>query len=78
MVMEHETHLGPICWEVQMKVSLQDVSFSQTPKACMVRRPEGTLLLLGVRMAQLGFGSISKHYVQKILLYKTVYTLPGK
>lgn len=66
--MEHETHLGPICWEIQMKVSLQDVSFSQTPKACMVRGPEGTLLLLGVRMAELGFGSINKHCVQKILL----------
>lgn len=76
--MEHETHLGPICWEIQMEVSLQDVSFSQTPKACMVRGPEGTLLLLGVRMAELGFGSINKHCVQKILLYMTVYTLLGK
>lgn len=76
--MEHETHLGPVCWETQMKVSLQDVSFSQTPKGCMVRGPEGTLLLLGVRMAELGFGSINKHCVQKILPCKTVYTLLGK
>lgn len=32
VLMEHETHLGPICWEIQMKVPFLDVSFSQTPK----------------------------------------------
>lgn len=38
-----------------------------------VMGPERTVLLLSVKIAQIGFGSINKHCVQKILLSRTVY-----
>lgn len=78
LVMEHKTHLGLTCWEIQMKVSLKDVSFSQTPKLCMVRRPEETPAVTRHEDCTAGMGSINKHHAQKILLCRTVCTLPGK
>jgi len=66
--MERKPRLGLTCSETQMKVSLQDLSFSQTPKPCMVRRPEESPAVTQRENCTAGMGSVNKHRVQKILL----------
>lgn len=78
VVMERKTHLELTCWEIQMKVPLQDVSFSQTPKPCVVSRPEETPAVTRHEDCTVGMGSANKHRVQKVLFCRTVYTLPGE